>query len=98
MSTKKKMPARGARDAPRFDEHKDRIDVFLEEFEAVAEECGLDDDAKIKAIRRYTDTKTAFIWERIEVELEEGSQETKWTKWKKELEAMYAATSVENIK
>ena len=89
MSTKKKMPARGARDAPRFDEHKDRIDVFLEEFEAVAEECGLDDDEKIKAIRRYTDTKTAFIWERIEVELEAGSKETKWTKWKKELEAMY---------
>jgi len=61
------MPAPGSRRALDFDsQNSEDLKEFLEEFEELAEKCGLTAKEKAKIVVKYVDRETKKFWKRLE--------------------------------
>lgn len=61
----KRLPYRhDTKNAPRFDD-PEFLDEFFDDYEAMADEAGLDDKARIKEVTKYVDGDSKKSWKAL---------------------------------
>lgn len=84
----KRLPNRHDRkNAPKFDD-PEFLDEFFDEYEAMADEAGLDDKARIKEVTKYVDGDSKKSWKALP---EATASPAVWEKFKEAVTKLYHA-------